>query len=152
MKRILLTLCCLLAFRLQATPTYSPEPIGQRLGMSLIEVIDSINKEGLYHYVSFKTDKRALGPVTGVGFEDKVGKKVLTYVFDRDKCVRAGLLLPIEDFEVTVVSYDIRYTKIGERAWRSPYGQIELEILDGEASHRYDHKPQVSVEFFVPKE
>jgi hypothetical protein len=146
MKKYLLTLLCLLALRLQAAPPL-PEPVGKRLGLSLIEVIDSIHKEGIYHYTHFRTEQRALGPVTGVAFEDKTGTKALTYVFDRGECTRATLVLPLTDYEVQAVTYDLLFTKLGERKWRTPYGQIEMAILTGKDSFRYDHQPVVSIDF-----
>jgi hypothetical protein len=50
MKKGLFTLFCLLTLRLYATPIEPVELVGQRVGLSLIEVLDSIYQEVIYHY------------------------------------------------------------------------------------------------------
>lgn len=73
MKRYLLTLLCLLALGLRAAPVEPTEPVGQRFSMSLLEVLDSVHKEGIYQYLS-SSGKPA---TPNVMFRDDTGQQVL---------------------------------------------------------------------------
>ena len=147
MKKFALVLLCLLTSTSYGRLCVNEEPIGRRLGMSLIEVIDSIHKEGVYQYSYSEVDKRPAGPVIGVVFENTANTKFLTYIFDRDKCVRANLLLPVEELRTTVAIYNILYTKTGSQQWQSQYGRIGLSVASGEESNLLDHKPHLSIDF-----
>jgi hypothetical protein len=147
MKKYLLTMLCLLALRLQATPADPTEPIGRRLGMSLIEVLDSIHKEGVYHYTGSSGKPITPEAVMNVDFLDNTGNRLLTYSFVKDKCGIAMMMLPLTELDATVRLYDQQFPSIGKQMWRTPYGRIKVSVFIGTESLRNDHKPHLCVIF-----
>jgi hypothetical protein len=147
MKKYLLTMLCLLALRLQATPADPAEPIGRRLGMSLIEVLDSIHKEGVYHYTGSSGKPATPEAVMNVDFLDSTGNRLLTYSFVKDKCGVAMVMLPLTELDATVRLYDQQFASIGKQMWRTPYGRIKVSVFIGAESLRNDHKPHLCVIF-----
>jgi hypothetical protein len=147
MKKYLLTLFCLLALRLQATPTDSSEPIGERLGMSLLQVIDSIHDEGTYHYTGCANKYQTSEAPVQVDFQDAAGNRLLTYSFVKDKCDLAMLMLPLTELDSIVRLYDQKFISIGQQMWRTPFGRIKVAVVIGAESMRSDHKPHLRVIF-----
>lgn len=147
MKKYLLTLLCLLALRLQAAPVEPAEPIGQRLGLSLLEVLDSIHKEGVYHYTGSSGKPATPAAAVHVYFQDNVDNRLLTYSFIKDKCDLAMMMLPLTELDATVRHYDQQFTSIGKQMWRTPYGRIKVSVAIGAESMRKDHKPHLLVVF-----
>ena len=147
MKKYLLCLLCLLVFRLQAAPAESTEPIGQRFGLSLIEVLDSIQKEGTYHYAGSSGKPSTPEATVQVDFRDSSGSRLLTYSFVRDKCDLAMMMLPLTDLDAVVQMYDQKFPSIGTQMWRTPYGRIKVAVVIGAESMRSDHKPHLRVIF-----
>jgi hypothetical protein len=115
MKKYLLILLCLLTLRLDATPTEPVEPVGQRLGLSLIEVLDSIYKEGIYHYTGSSGKPRTPDAPLTARFQDKSGERSLNYGFVQDKCDLAMLVLPLSDLDFIVQLYDRQFTSVGKQ-------------------------------------
>lgn len=149
MKQSLLTLFCLLVLRLQATPLELSEPIGQRFGLSLIEVLDSIHKEGVYHYAGSSGKPRTPDEAVIIMFLDKSGEHSLDYSFTHDKCDLAMMTLPLAELDAVVKAYDRMFPSAGKQTWRTPYGQIKVSVAIGEESVRRDRKPHVRI-FFDP--
>jgi hypothetical protein len=147
MKRYLLVLLCSLAFRLQANPVEATEPIGQRFGMSLIEVIDSIHNEGVYEYSSNSGKPSDHATFMNVRFFDKTGQRMLSYGFLKDTCQMATLVLPVAELDALVQGYDRKFTNMGKQIWRTPYGLIKVSVATGTESIRFDHKPHLLVRF-----
>jgi hypothetical protein len=147
MKKYLLTLLCLLALRLQATPAEPTEPIGQRLGLSLLEVLDSIQKEGVYHYTGSSGKPSSPEAAVHVYFQDNTGNHVLTYSLIKDKCDLAMMMLPLTELDATVRHYDQLFPSIGKQMWRTPYGRVKVSVFIGAESMRNDHKPHLCVIF-----
>lgn len=147
MKKYLLTLLCLLALRLQATPVEPVEPIGQRLGLSLLEVLDSIQKEGIYHYTRSSGKPATPEAAVHVNFQDNAGDRLLTYSFIKDKCDLAMMMLPLTELDATVRHYDQQFPSIGKQMWRTPYGSVKVAVFIGAESMRNDHKPHLCVIF-----
>ena len=148
MTKYLLLLCCLLVFRLQATPIKpTEEPVGQRLGLSLLEVLDSIKKEGLYQYLgSSGKPSTADEPVT-IRFRDSSGDRLLTYSFIHDRCDLAMMMLPLTELDSIVQAYDRQFPSIGKQMWRTSYGRIKVSVAIGAESLRSDHKPHLLIIF-----
>ena len=147
MKKYLLTLLCFLALRLQAIPVEPVEPIGQRLGLSLLEVLDSIHKEGVYHYTGSSGKPSTPESAVRIDFQDNTGNRLLTYGFIKDKCDLAMLMLPLTELDATVRHYDQQFPSIGKQMWRTPYGRVKVSVLIGAESMRNDHKPHLCVIF-----
>jgi len=147
MKKYLLTLCCLLILRLQAAPIEPAEPIGQRLGLSLIEILDSIHKEGIYHYTGSSGKPNTPDAPLTVRFQDKSGERLLNYGFVRDKCDLAMMVLPLSDLDSVVQLYDHQFPSLGKQMWRTSYGRIKVSVAIGAESVRNDHKPHLLVIF-----
>lgn len=147
MKKYLLTLLCFLALRLQAIPVEPVEPIGQRLGLSLLEVLDSIHKEGVYHYTGSSGKPSTPEAAVRIDFQDNTGNRLLTYGFLKDKCDLAMLMLPLTELDATVRHYDQQFPSIGKQMWRTPYGRVKVSVLIGAESMRNDHKPHLCVIF-----
>jgi len=147
MKKYLLTLLCLLVFRLQAAPVEVAEPVGQRFGMSLLEVLDSVYKEGVYHYAGSSGKPSTPEEPVSVQFEDSRNGRLLTYGFAKDKCDLAMMVMPLTEMDVTVRGYDQKFTSLGKQMWRTPYGTIRVSIAIGAESMRKDHKPHMLVIF-----
>jgi hypothetical protein len=147
MKKYLLTLFCLLILRLQAAPLEAAEPIGQRFGMSLIEVIDSLHKEGLYEYSSNSGKPSDPAAFMNVRFFDKTGQRMLSYGFLKDTCQMATLVLPVAELDALVQGYDRKFTNMGKQIWRTPYGLMKVSVATGAESIRFDHKPHLLVRF-----
>lgn len=147
MKKYLLTLLCLLTLRLQASPAEVMEPIGQRFGMTLIEVLNSVSKEGIYHYTKASGNQNSAEGVVNVDFRDSQGERFLMYSFVKDKCDLAMLTLPLTELDATVRGYDQQFASLGKQMWRTPYGRIKVSVAIGEESMRKDHKPHLVVIF-----
>lgn len=127
--------------------TEALEPIGNRLGLSLLEVIDSLNKEGLFQYSSYDAPKAgATDASTYVHFQSYDHRKALCYSFGQDKCKFAILMLPLTELDSVVQVYS-HYPSLGKQMWRGPHGRITLSVAIGEQSSRSDHKPHVQVIF-----
>ena len=150
MKKYLLTFLFLLALRLQATPTEPVEPIGQRFGLPLLKVLDSLHKEGVYQYESYYHKPGTPDDEVQVNFQDSDGTRCLVYYFSKGKCSLATLLLPLTDLDAIVRRYDKQFTSIGEQLWRTPYGRVSASVKIGAESERNDGKPHVRV-IFVPQ-
>ena len=146
MKKFLFTLLCLLVLCLQATPVASTEPIGQRLGMSLLEVIDSTHKEGVFHYSGYSGKPHASDETLAVDFKDD-NNRLLIYSFVQDKCDLAMMMIPLADLDSVVRLYDQQFPSIGQQMWRTPYGRIKVSVRIGAESMRNDHKPHLLVIF-----
>ena len=147
MKKYLLTLLCFLALRLQAIPVEPAEPIGQRLGLSLLEVLDSIHKEGVYHYTGSSGKPSTPEAAVRIDFQDNTGNRLLTYGFIKDKCDLAMLVMPLTELDATVRSYDQQFLSAGKQMWRTPYGTIKVQVATGAESMRNDHKSHLLVIF-----
>jgi hypothetical protein len=147
MRKYFFTLLCLLALGLQAAPIESAEPIGQRFGMSLIEVIDSLHKEGIYEYSSNSGKPSDPAAFMSVRFFDKTGQRMLTYGFVHETCQGATLMLPLVELDALVQAYDQKFTNMGKQIWRTPYGLIKVSVATGTESIRFDHKPHLLVRF-----
>lgn len=147
MKKYLLTLFCLLVLRLQAAPVEVAEPIGQRFGMSLLEVLDSVHKEGAYHYAGSSGKPSTAEESTSVQFEDSRSGRLLTYGFVKDKCDMALLVMPLTELDATVRGYDQKFPSLGKQMWRTPYGTIKVSVAIGAESMRNDRKPHMLVVF-----
>jgi len=147
MKKYLLMLLCLLALRLQATPAEPADPIGQRLGLSLLEVLDSIHKEGLYHYTGSSGKPATPEAAVHVHFQDNTGDHLVTYSLIKDKCDLATMMLPLTELDATVRHYDQQFPSIGKQMWRTPYGRVKVSVRIGAESMRTDHKPHLCVIF-----
>jgi hypothetical protein len=146
-KRYLLTLLCLLALRLQATPAEPAEPIGQRFGLSLLEVLDSLHKEGVYQYSSYYHKSGTPSDEVQVDFQDSNGSRFLVYYFTKGKCDLATLMLPLTELDSVVRLYDKHFSSIGQQLWRTPYGRISVSVVIGSESARSDGKPHLRVIF-----
>ena len=142
-KKYLLTLFCLLALRLQAAPVEETEPVGHRFGMSLLDVLDSLHKEGIYQYLS----SSGKPDTPNVMFRDATGQRVLQYSFTEGRCNMALLSLPLTELDSVVRLYDSQFPSTGTQMWRSPYGRIRVVVAIGEKSLRSDHKPHIIVVF-----
>ena len=149
MKQFLLTLFCLLVLRLQATPIEWSEPVGQRFGLSLLEVLDSVYTEGVYHYAGSSGKPHTPDESVVVMFLDKSGEHSLDYTFTHDKCDLAMMTLPLAELDAVVQSYDRLFPSAGKQMWSTPYGRIKVSVAIGQESVRRDHKPHVSI-FFDP--
>ena len=148
MKQYLLTLLCLLTLSLQAAPVELTEPVGQRFGMSLLEVLDSVYKEGVYHYVGSSGKQSAPGGRVSVDFRDSQGGgRLLSYNFVDDKCTLAFLMLPLEELDATVQEYDRKFSSPSKQVWRTPYGTVKVTVVMGAESMRKDHKPHLFIIF-----
>lgn len=147
MKKYLLTLLCLLVFRLQAAPVEVTEPVGQRFGMSLLEVLDSVYKEGVYHYAGSSGKPSTPEEPVSVQFEDNRNGRLLTYGFAKDKCDLAMMVMPLTELDATVRGYDQKFPSLGKQMWRTPYGRIKVSVAIGAESMRSDHKPHLLVVF-----
>lgn len=147
MKKYLLTLLCLLALCLQATSFEPVEPVGQRFGMSLIEVLDSIHDEGIYQYLGSSGKPKTPEASLHVRFRDSSGDRLLSYSFVRDKCSLAILTLPLTELDTVVEMYDGKFPSLGKQMWRTPYGRIKVSVAIGAESMRKDHKPHLLVVF-----
>lgn len=147
MKQYLLTLLFLLALRLQAAPVEAPEPIGQRFGMSLLEVLDSVYKEGAYQYAGSSGKPKTPEESVSVQFEDKRNGRLLTYGFFKDKCDLAMLVMPLTELDATVRSYDQQFPSVGKQMWRTPNGTIKVQVATGAESMRNDHKSHLLIIF-----
>jgi hypothetical protein len=147
MKKYLLTLLCLLVFRLQAAPVEAAEPVGQRFGMSLLEVLDSVYKEGVYHYAGSSGKPSTPEEPVSVQFEDNRNGRLLTYGFAKDKCDLAMIVMPLTELDATVRGYDQKFPSLGKQMWRTPYGRIKVSVAIGAESMRSDHKPHLLVVF-----
>lgn len=149
MKRSLLTLFFLLVLRLQAAPLEGSEPIGQRFGLSLIEVLDSVLKEGVYRYAGSSGKPHTPDEAVTVMFLDKSGEHSLDYSFTHDKCDLAMMTLPLAELDAVVQTYDRLFPSAGKQMWTTPYGLIKLSVAIGQESVRRDHKPHITI-FFDP--
>lgn len=149
MKQFLLTLFCLLVLRLQATPLEWSEPVGQRFGLSLLEVLDSVYKEGTYHYAGSSGKPHTPEEATSVLFLDSSGERGLSYSFTNDKCDLAMMTLPLTDLDGVVQAYDRMFPSLGKQMWSTPYSRIKVSVAIGQESVRSDHKPHVRI-FFDP--
>ena len=147
MRRYLLTLLCLLALRLQAAAPEPAEPIGQRLGLSLLEVLDSVYKEGAYHYAGSSGKPSTPEEPFSIQFEDNRNARMLTYGFAKDKCDLAMLVMPLSELDATVQGYDQKFPSLGKQMWRTPYGRVKVSVAIGKESLRSDHKPHLLVIF-----
>jgi hypothetical protein len=147
MKKYLLPLFCLLVLRLQAIPLEATEPVGQRFGMCLLEVLDSVFKEGLYHYAGSSGKPRSAEEPVTVQFEDTKNERLLIYGFSKDKCDLAMMILPLTALDATVRGYDQQFSSLGKQLWRTPYGRIRVSVAIGAESMRKDHKPHLLVVF-----
>jgi hypothetical protein len=147
MKKYLLTVLCLLTFRLQAAPAELTEPIGQRLGMCLLLVLDSVHKEGIYHYIGSSGKPITAEALVQVDFMDNTGTRLLTYGFTGDKCDLAVMMLPLTDLDSLVRYYDQRFTSTGKQTWRTPHGRIKIIVAIGAESLLTDHKAHLRVFF-----
>lgn len=147
MKKYLLLLFCLLVLRLQAAPVEATEPVGQRFGMSLIEVLDSIHDEGIYQYLGSSGKPKTPEASLHVRFRDSSGDRLLSYSFVRDRCSLAILTLPLAELDAIVKMYDGKFSSLGKQMWRTPYGRIKVSVAIGAESMRSDHKPHLLVIF-----
>ncbi|RZJ94858.1 MAG: hypothetical protein EOO60_02070 [Hymenobacter sp.] len=139
MKQYLFTLLCLLTLGLRAAPIEPTEPVGQRFGMSLLEVLDSLHKEGIYQYLSSSGN-----PATpNVMFRDDTGQRVLQYSFTEGRCSMALLSLPLTELDSVVRLYDSQFPNTGTQMWRSPYGRIRVVVAIGEKSLRSCTLPRI---------
>ena len=147
MKKYLLTLFCLFVLRLQAAPIEATDPVGQRFGMCLLEVLDSVFKEGLYHYAGSSGKPRTSEEPITVQFEDNKNERLLIYGFSKDKCDLAMMVLPLTALDATVRGYDQQFLSLGKQLWRTPNGTIKVSVAIGKESMRNDHKPHLLVVF-----
>lgn len=144
MKKRLLPLLIILTISSHASSLAVEDPIGQRFGMSPIEVVDSVFKEGIYAYSDASVERGASTKIF-VDFRDVEGHRSLSYSFEDDKCTIGMLTLPISQLDSVVRVYDRQFPSAGKQMWRSPYGLIKLQVAIGEESVRRDHKPHVIV-------
>lgn len=144
MKKSLLTLLFLLALRSQASPPEIAEPIGQRFGLPLLEVLDSLHKEGVYQYEGYYRKPGTPADEVQVHFQDSDGSRSLTYYFIKGKCSLATLSLPLTELDAIVRLYNRQFTSIGEQLWRTATGErISVSVLIGAESSRRDGKAHV---------
>jgi hypothetical protein len=147
MKQFLLTIFFLLALRLQAAPAEPTEPVGHRFGMCILAVLDSIHKEGLYHYASSSGKPITTESTAQVDFLDNTGTRLLTYNFTGDKCDLAMMMLPLTDLDSLVRHYDQQFPSAGKQMWRTPYGRIKVIVAIGTESLLKNHEPHLRVIF-----
>lgn len=150
MKKQFLVLFLLCSFLAHSQSVAVEEPIGRRFGWSLIKVLDSVLKEGTYHYADYTVQKFTDFTLIGVAFADEANRHYLNYAFKDDKCVRATAVLPMEEMSTVINDFDQRYTNAGRQRWRSPYGLIVVVAVTGKESIRTDGKPHVLIEYDLP--
>lgn len=81
-------------FRLQAMPVELTQPVGQRFGMSLLEVFASIKKAGICAYLGSSGKPSTSAAPIHILFRSSTGERLLSYSFSHDKC-NLALLLPL---------------------------------------------------------
>jgi len=146
MRKLSFTLLLVVSLGSQGQSTGPNEPIGQRFGLSPIEVVDSVLKEGVYKYSDAKVT-HGNPTQTFVQFRDDERQRVLSYSFEDDKCDVAMLTLPLAELDSLVRAYTGQFPTSGKQMWRGPHGLIKLIVAIGNESVRRDHKPHITVFF-----
>ena len=147
MKKQILAFLLLFSLVVHSQPPAVEEPIGRRFGWSMIKVIDSVLKEDDFQYLDYTIQKLPAFTLIGVAFSDTEKRHYLNYAFKDDKCVRATLILPIEEMSDVINDFDKHYTNTGRQRWRSSFGLIAVTAATGKESIRNDGKPHVLVEY-----
>lgn len=115
--------------------------------MSLLEVLDSVYKEGVYHYAGSSGKPSTPEEPISVQFEDSRTGRLLTYGFAKDKCDLAMMVMLLTEMDATVRGYDQKFTSLGKQMWRTPYSIIKVSIAIGAELMRKDHKPHMLIVF-----